>query len=51
MLGGVDWHLVTYVSRQHISPIFKGQEVHAEFYLDCLTLSDGTNSLSQNLGN
>ena len=41
MLCSFDWYIVTDVSGQPISPTFEGQEVHAEFYLDCLTLKRG----------
>jgi hypothetical protein len=42
MLRSVDCQLVTDISGQPISPIF---------YLECLTIEDGTDSLSQNVGN
>jgi hypothetical protein len=46
MLRSVDWQLVADVSGQLVGPIFKGQTV-----MECLTSEDGTNVLSQNLGN
>jgi hypothetical protein len=30
--------------------IFKGEAIKEELFLDCLTLEDGTNSLSRNVG-
>jgi len=47
MLHSVDWWLVTDVSGEHIDPIFRGQGVQE----DCLTLEDGTERLSRNVGN
>ena len=47
MLRRVDWWLVTDVSGQPISYIFKGQAV----FLDCLTGEDRTDKLSRNVGN
>jgi hypothetical protein len=41
--------VVTDVSGQAIGPIFEDRD-QEEFLLDCLTLEDGTDSLSQNVG-
>jgi hypothetical protein len=38
-------YIVSDVSRYRHSPIFKVQE---EFFIDCLTLADGTRSVSRN---
>jgi len=48
----VTWHqlAVSYEQfRQHAVPIFIGQIIH--FFLDCLTLEDRKERLSQNTGN
>jgi hypothetical protein len=50
MLRKVDWLLTTDVSAQTIDLFFKSQAVQEEFYLDCLTLDDGTDRLSRNVG-
>ena len=43
--------MFTDVSELRIGPIFKGQEVQDFlFYLDFLTLEDGTDTLSRNVG-
>jgi hypothetical protein len=44
--------IFTDVSGQPLGPIFKGQEVQEEnlFFLDFLTLEDGTDRLSRNVG-
>jgi hypothetical protein len=40
--------MVTDVSGQPVGPMFEDQRVHSK---DCLTLGDGTDSLSRNAGN
>jgi hypothetical protein len=42
--------LFTDVSGQHIGPIFKDQEVEDKRHLVFLTLEDGTDALSRNIG-
>jgi hypothetical protein len=48
LLRNVYWKFLTDVSEQHIGPIFKGQEIQED--LDFLTLEDGTDTLSWNVG-
>jgi hypothetical protein len=45
--------VVTYVPGQPVAPIFKAQAVQekSKFFSDCLTLGDGTDRLSRNVGN
>jgi hypothetical protein len=47
MLRSIDWQLITKVSGQCIVQMSRCGAVFLEF----LTLEDGTNKLSQNLGN
>ena len=41
--------IVTSVPGQLVSPIFKGKAIQGD--LDCMTLEDGCDRLSQNIGN
>ena len=41
----------TDVSGQHVGPIFKGQSVQGELFLERLTLDDGTENLYRNVSN
>jgi hypothetical protein len=41
----------TEVSGQHVGPIFKGQAVKGEFFLEYLILDDGTENLYPNVSN
>jgi hypothetical protein len=45
--AGVDWYFVADFWGKTIGPIFMGQSVQE----DCLTLEDGTETLSRNVGN
>jgi len=49
VLRWVEWEFVADVSEQPIGAFFKGQAVQE--ILDCLTTEDGTEKLSQNVGN
>jgi hypothetical protein len=49
MMRSVDWLLVADVSGQSIGPVFKGQAVRGESFLDYLTLEDGPNNLAETL--
>jgi len=49
MLHGIDWYLVTDVSGQPLSPIFKGQAI--DTFFDCLTLEEGSYRMSRNVRN
>jgi hypothetical protein len=49
MLRSVNWELVSDISAQHISPIFKGQAVQEDF--DCLAFEDETDRLFRKVGN
>jgi hypothetical protein len=54
MLRRVDWQLVTDTLAQPIGSILKDQSVQEEqkeFFLDVLTLEDGTDRLYRNVGN
>jgi len=44
----VDWLLVTEVSVQPISSIFKGKTAQEEEFFDCLTLEDATDRVLRN---
>jgi hypothetical protein len=49
MLYGTGWQLVTDISGKTIGPIFNSKEIQEE--MDCFTFEDGTDGLSETIGN